>query len=469
MERKEPWQLTVIRTQGLRLMRPEKSWRPIVTVEVDKHDSHETVLGVDGQNPNLKETFRFHQADMSSRVDFKIWHRSQSKKKGKKRNLVASSTHSLGELLKKQETEPRLEIRLHCQSASNRAISSRGKPQNGALMHLRVRPPMAPLTSPPLLCPSDTGYSSDASSSSRASSTLIPPSPIDDEPKPPQPSILRRRRVRGYALGSDEEVFSSDGEEIEERKPLPLFSDPEDFPQQTYWNSSDDDSPRNQPSHPKSSWGWISASLLPKYTEKIEVLEPRPLSLTGRVLASFTMYSELKEATMDSEYDKVFARLQMEWTYMGGLLVALAAVDTAVFSISPDSLFGVNSYARSAIATSSITSGLGIACDAWFLLRYNWADLQTFIARARDVYGSYFFFSLSARVPGLCMFISALSLMLFLGLVAFDAWPEGVIAVCFMVGVVMSLQFLVYGAHWCVGRVVEGGRTGIRAVRRVTG
>jgi hypothetical protein len=117
---------------------------------------------------------------MSSRVDVKIWHRSQSKKKGKKRNLVASATHSLGELLKKQETEPRewyfqrliqtpltcvgLEIRLHCQSATNRAIVSRGKPQNGALMHLRVKPPMTPSTSPPLLCPSDTGYSSDASS-----------------------------------------------------------------------------------------------------------------------------------------------------------------------------------------------------------------------------------------------------------------------------------------------------------------
>ncbi|EDR07297.1 uncharacterized protein LACBIDRAFT_328163 [Laccaria bicolor S238N-H82] len=154
------------------------------------------------------------------------------------------------------------------------------------------------------------------------------------------------------------------------------------------------------------------------------------------------MYSELKEATMDSEFDKVFARLQMEWTYIGGLLVAIAvyvhstsfpegvanvtyiSVDTAVFSISQGSLFNVNFYARRAIATSSIASGLGIACDAWFLLQYNWADLQTFIARARDVYGSYFFFSLSARVPGLCMFTSALSLMLFLELVAFDAWPE---------------------------------------------
>ena len=48
---------SVVRTNGLRLMRPEKSWRPIITVEVDKHHSHETTLGVDGQNPNLKEKF----------------------------------------------------------------------------------------------------------------------------------------------------------------------------------------------------------------------------------------------------------------------------------------------------------------------------------------------------------------------------------------------------------------------------
>ena len=39
-------------------MRPEKAWRPIVTVEIDKHNNHETVLGVDGQNPNLKQFFK---------------------------------------------------------------------------------------------------------------------------------------------------------------------------------------------------------------------------------------------------------------------------------------------------------------------------------------------------------------------------------------------------------------------------
>ena len=55
----------------------------------------------------------------------------------------------------------------------------------------------------------------------------------------------------------------------------------------------------------------------------------------------------------------------------------------------------------------------------------------------------------------------------FLGLVAFNAWPEGVIAVCFLVGVVMSLQFLVFGAHWCARRVVEGGKASTRSVVRV--
>ena len=55
------------------------------------------------------------------------------------------------------------------------------------------------------------------------------------------------------------------------------------------------------------------------------------------------------------------------------------SVDAGVFSIAPGYLFTVDTYARSAIAASSIASGLGIVCDAWFLSRYNWADLHTFI------------------------------------------------------------------------------------------
>ena len=46
-----------MRLEGMRFIRPERSWRPIVTVEIDKHSSYETILGVDGQNINQKETF----------------------------------------------------------------------------------------------------------------------------------------------------------------------------------------------------------------------------------------------------------------------------------------------------------------------------------------------------------------------------------------------------------------------------
>ena len=62
---------------------------------------------------------------------------------------------------------------------------------------------------------------------------------------------------------------------------------------------------------------------------------------------------------------------------------AHSSVDTAVFSMSsgPGSLFNVDSFAQSAVAASSVASGLGISCDAWFLLRYNWADLHTFRVR----------------------------------------------------------------------------------------
>ena len=44
--------LTVIRLEGMRLMRPEvlETWRLIVTVEIDEHNTRETILGVDGQS-----------------------------------------------------------------------------------------------------------------------------------------------------------------------------------------------------------------------------------------------------------------------------------------------------------------------------------------------------------------------------------------------------------------------------------
>ena len=50
-----------------------------------------------------------------------------------------------------------------------------------------------------------------------------------------------------------------------------------------------------------------------------------------------------------------------------------------MFGITPNSVFKINSHAYTAVAISSTACGVGIACDVWFLLRYNWVDLDTFI------------------------------------------------------------------------------------------
>ncbi|KAF8642056.1 hypothetical protein AX14_009761 [Amanita brunnescens Koide BX004] len=174
----------------------------------------------------------------------------------------------------------------------------------------------------------------------------------------------------------------------------------------------------------------------------------------------------MKEAVLDSHYEKVFHRLQQEWTYVGGLLVALAALNTGAFSLTTNSIFRIDPWCRSAVATSSIATGLGIACDTWFLFRYNWTDLQTFIRRAKDLFDSYFFFSLTSRVPALCMLISGMSLMLFLGLVAYEAWPQAVLVISFVIGLIMSLQFLAFTAHWCAMRLVHSSRLVVKSFRR---
>ncbi|KIJ97863.1 hypothetical protein K443DRAFT_227238 [Laccaria amethystina LaAM-08-1] len=88
-------------------------------------------------------------------------------------------------------------------------------------------------------------------------------------------------------------------------------------------------------------------------------------------------------------------------------------------------VFDVNSYAWSSI-------------EHHIWSRHHMRRMVCFkiqLGRPTDIHRSYFFFYctsqrmyLSAHVPGLCMFISALTLMLFLRLVAFNAWPDGVVS-----------------------------------------
>lgn len=64
-----------------------------------------------------------------------------------------------------------------------------------------------------------------------------------------------------------------------------------------------------------------------------------------------------------------------------------------------------------------------------------------------DIYGSYFFFALSSRLPLVALIVSVLALVGFLGAVAWVAWPTAVLVMCGITGVLVSLQFIVYGFH----------------------
>jgi hypothetical protein len=116
-------QCPVLRSQNLGTLRPEKSWRPIVTLEVDGQHKHEIMLGVDGQNPNQREIMllyvvfsmhlvndpdlQSHHARRQTQIKLDVWHKSQSKVKSRKRRqFVASATMALGDVMKKQGTDP---------------------------------------------------------------------------------------------------------------------------------------------------------------------------------------------------------------------------------------------------------------------------------------------------------------------------------------------------------------------------
>ena len=67
-------------------------------------------------------------------------------------------------------------------------------------------------------------------------------------------------------------------------------------------------------------------------------------------------------------------------------------------------------------------------------------------------------------MPTFCMLLSSISLMAFLVLVAYDAWPVGVLVIGVMVLLVMMLQFIVYGMHQFVASVLGICRAGVASV-----
>ncbi|KAH9926373.1 uncharacterized protein B0H18DRAFT_339396 [Fomitopsis serialis] len=144
----DPWLLTIFRTEGLSFTPPEKSWRPVVCLDVDGVQSHELTLGRDGQNPNTKTPFRLHNVNHHSKLDIRILYKSHKRRK-KQQHLIASESVLLGGLA--EETSPKIDVPLSCTipwSPTIRFVG--GRQQRHVSLIVTLRAPTSPFPISPV-------------------------------------------------------------------------------------------------------------------------------------------------------------------------------------------------------------------------------------------------------------------------------------------------------------------------------
>jgi len=143
-------------------------------------------------------------------------------------------------------------------------------------------------------------------------------------------------------------------------------------------------------------------------------------------------------------------------------------LNATVFGFAPDLIFSVNSAAKKAVAISGVTAGIGLVLDFWYQFLYNGATAAKFQVRshsralvipfntdlfqshkvqALDTFGTYFFFCLCCRLPIFFMLISSIALLAFMFFVSFRVWPQAVLIISFLAGILVTLQYLLFGAH----------------------
>ncbi|KAH9018549.1 hypothetical protein EDB84DRAFT_1519089 [Lactarius hengduanensis] len=368
------------------MLRPEKSWRPIITLEVDGQHKHEVMLGVDGQNPNQRDIVLLHHAHHQTQLKLDVWHKSQSKAKSRKRRrLVASASLTLGDAIKKSGY---VELRLSSIPAARRKSTAQ---QSQLCTSLLVR-----------LRTATVGHSIPASSGEGQgpSNTLVTSGTDKYEDTPPWSSSIseepptglrRRKKVKGCCINSEEER-----------------SGKSDYP----FSSSE-------------------AEYQGLYVDNISVTSGTGMSCASSTFDTLTYHRELREAQvtqLDSDFDRILGKLVQEWYYIGASRRLVA---------------------KRALIISSVASALALFVDVWFILAYSSADVHNFQTLAVDLYSSYFFFALSSRLPlvALSVAVAVLALVFFFGAIAWTAWPAAVLVMCVLAGVLISLQFIVYGSH----------------------
>ena len=64
-----------------------------------------------------------------------------------------------------------------------------------------------------------------------------------------------------------------------------------------------------------SMGSWLGASLLPRYIDQISI--DSTMSVADSIVSCFSIYMELRDASLDEDFEKVKVAMMTEWTYVG--------------------------------------------------------------------------------------------------------------------------------------------------------
>ncbi|KAJ7194980.1 hypothetical protein GGX14DRAFT_575982 [Mycena pura] len=159
-------------------------------------------------------------------------------------------------------------------------------------------------------------------------------------------------------------------------------------------------------------------------------------------------------AVSQAEFIAVQTQLESEWFKVGGVLMGFVGVESAFFALTPDWLLPPTNITRVAIALSSIATATGLLSDAYLLLRFSRASMETFKQRAEDGYGidapTYIAFAVLARLPLFLALLTMVCIIVLLGTAAYSISPSAVpvVGVVGVVGVVLVLRYLLLAILW---------------------
>lgn len=126
----------------------------------------------------------------------------------------------------------------------------------------------------------------------------------------------KRRPVRGYLIDTDDEGISNpcsiDDESDDYRFIEEDFS--LDIPAELECVEDVIDIPAI------SIGSWLAASVLPRYVDQVSI--GSTMSVAESTLSSITSYRELRDASLDTDFEKIRSSLQFEWCFVGGIVRA---------------------------------------------------------------------------------------------------------------------------------------------------